>query len=84
MPQTRYTLVRNGHMTVVEARADHSQALFVRDVNLALDQTPILCWRWRIERVIDRADIRTKKGDDQVARILVGLSLPRGSLSLGT
>lgn len=84
VPQTRYSVVRNGRMVVVEARADHSQALFVRDVNLALDQTPILCWRWRIDRVIEGADIHTKKGDDQVARVLVGLSLPRGSLSLGT
>lgn len=84
VPLTRYMLVRSGNMTVVEARADRSQALFVRDVDLALDQTPILCWRWRVARVIDAADIYTKKGDDQAARVLVGLSLPRGSMSLGT
>lgn len=84
VPQTRYMLARNGNMTVVEARADRSQALFVRNVDIALDQTPILCWRWRVVQVIEGADIRTKQGDDQAARVLVGLSLPRGSLSLGT
>lgn len=81
---TRYALVRSGGMTAVEARADASQALFARDVDIALDETPILCWRWRIVRVIDGADIRTKKGDDQAARVVVGLTLPRGSLSFGT
>jgi hypothetical protein len=34
--------------------------------------------------VIERADIRTRKADDQAARILVGLSLPRETMSYGT
>ena len=84
VPLTRYRLVRKDGVAAIEAYADRSQALFVRDVDVALDQTPILCWRWRVEGVIDRADIRTRKGDDQAARILVGLSLPRESMSLGT
>jgi membrane-bound metal-dependent hydrolase YbcI (DUF457 family) len=84
VPLTRYRLVRKDGVAAIEAHADRSQALFVRDVDLALDQTPILCWRWRVEGVIDRADIRTRKGDDQAARILVGFSLPRETMSLGT
>ncbi|MBY0285331.1 MAG: DUF3047 domain-containing protein [Sphingomonas sp.] len=81
---TRYTLTRKDGVAAIEAHADHSQALFVRDVDVALDQTPILCWRWRVAGVIDRADIHKKSGDDQAARVLVGLSLPRSTLSLGT
>ncbi len=84
VPMTRYKLVRKDGVVAIAAHADRSQALFVRDVDAALDQTPILCWRWRVEGVVERADIRTKKGDDQAARIFVGLSLPRESLSLGT
>ncbi len=84
VPLTRYQLVRRDGISAIEAHADHSQALFVRDVDVALDQTPILCWRWRVAGVIARADIRTRKGDDQAARILVGFSLPRETLSLGT
>ncbi len=84
VPLTRYTLVRRDDVAGIEAHADRSQALFVRDVDQALDQTPILCWRWRVAGVIDRADIRTRKGDDQAARILVGFSLPRETMSLVT
>ena len=81
---TRYTLTRKAGVAAIEAHANRSQALFIRDVDAALDQTPILCWRWRIAGVVDRADIRTKNGDDQAARVLVGLMLPRSTLSLGT
>ncbi len=84
VPVTRYRLVRKDGVVAIEAHADRSQALFVRDIDLALDQTPILCWRWRVEGVIDRADILTRKGDDQAARILVGLSLPRETMSFST
>jgi len=84
VPLTHYRLVRSGGIAAIEARADHSQALFVRDVDLSLTQTPVLCWRWRIAGVIDKGDIRTKEGDDQAARILVGLTLPRDVLSIGT
>ncbi|OYY63699.1 DUF3047 domain-containing protein [Sphingomonas sp. 28-62-11] len=84
VPMTRYRLVRSGGIAAIEARADRSQALFVRDVDVALAQTPVLCWRWRVAGVIDKGDIRTKNGDDQAARVLVGLTLPRSSLSFGT
>ena len=84
VPTTRYRLVRKDDVVGVEALADHSQALFARQVDQALDQVPILCWRWRIKGVVDRADIRTRQGDDQAARIFVGLSLPRGAMSLAT
>lgn len=84
IPPTRYVAGRKDGVPAIEAYADHSQALFAREVDLAIDQTPILCWRWWIAGVIDRADIRTKKGDDQAARVLVGLRLPRDTLSLGT
>jgi hypothetical protein len=84
LPLTRYTVVQSEGITAIAAHADHSQALFVRDVDVALGQTPILCWRWRVAGVIAGADIRTRKGDDQAARILVGLRLPRETMSYGT
>jgi len=84
VPLTRYQLTRRDGIAAIEAHADRSQALFVRDVDVALEQTPVLCWRWRVAEVIARADIRTRKGDDQAARILVGLTLPRETMSLGT
>lgn len=81
---TRYTLTHKDGVTGIEAHADHSQALFIRDVDAMLERTPILCWRWRVAGVVERADIHKKGGDDQAARILVGLALPRSALSLGT
>lgn len=83
VPRTRYQLVHMDGITAIEAHADRSQALFVRDVDIAPEATPILCWRWRIAGVVERADIHTRKGDDQAARVLVGFALPAKALSFG-
>ena len=34
-------------------------------------QYPILTWRWRVERLPEKADISTREGDDAAARLFV-------------
>jgi hypothetical protein len=84
VPKTEYRLVRERGIAAIAARAVRSQALFAREVDFALDATPVLCWRWRVAGVIEAADIRSRKGDDQAARIFVGIDLPRDAMSAGT
>ena len=35
------------------------------------EQYPVLTWRWRVERMPQRADISTRAGDDAAARLFV-------------
>jgi hypothetical protein len=35
------------------------------------EQYPVLTWRWRVERMPQRADISTRSGDDAAARLFV-------------
>jgi len=35
------------------------------------DRTPILSWRWKVDRVLDKADMMRRDGDDFAARVYV-------------
>ena len=49
---------------------------------LALDpaQRPILAWRWKVDRVVQGADLATKAGDDFAARLYVTFDVPEAEL----
>lgn len=67
----------------LEVRSSASMSLMARPLEVDLDATPVLCWRWRVEGTIPDADMRTRAGDDYAARVYVSFRLPPESLSLG-
>ena len=67
---------------VVAAVADDSAAGLIHRVQVDLAQTPILRWRWKVDRVLDGGDARTKQGDDYPARIYLTFEPKSSSLSL--
>ena len=84
VPATTFALKRIEGVTAVEAYARKSIALFTKPLMADLSRTPVLCWRWRVSNVVQSADISKKSGDDQAARIFIGLDLPNSSIPLGT
>ena len=83
IPPTRYTVQRWDGVTGIEARADRSMALMARPLAVNLKQTPVLCWRWRVDDVLQKADMTQKSGDDYAARVYVALKLPPQALGFG-
>jgi len=53
-----------------------SGAALYRTVQVDPVSTPILRWRWRVDRVVDDADIRRKLGDDLLARLHIMFNDP--------
>jgi len=84
VPATKFKTRRIQGVPALEAFARKSMALFVRRVRVNLARTPVLCWRWRVSNVVKTANIAKKSGDDQAARIYIGLDLPSSSIPLGT
>lgn len=80
---TAYTVTRWDGVTAIEARADSSMALMARPLSIDLKQTPVLCWRWRVDDVLQAADMTQKAGDDYAARVYVALKLPPQALGFG-
>lgn len=67
----------------LEVSSQAGMSLMARPLEVDLDATPVLCWRWRVEGTIAGADMRTRAGDDYAARVYVSFRLPPESLSLG-
>ena len=84
VPATRFEPATIAGIPAVQASAVKSMALLTRQVVVDLEQTPVLCWQWRVSGALKTADITRKTGDDQAARIYIGLKLPASSMSLGT
>lgn len=68
---TRYALVRDGNTMVVRADADASMSGLAHAVRIDPAETPLIQWRWRVERPLKTADMTTKAGDDYAARLYV-------------
>jgi len=84
VPPTRYRITLwEGHYAI-EASADHSMALLARPVEIDLNRTPVLCWRWRVDAPLVKADMATKAGDDYAARVYVSFTMPASELSFVT
>lgn len=73
---TQYRIAKWDGIFAIEATAEHSMALLARPVTIELKRTPILCWRWRVDAPLVKADMATKAGDDYAARVYVSFSLP--------
>jgi hypothetical protein len=81
VPQTQYQLRIWDDVPSVEAIADRSMAMLARPVRIDLAQTPVLCWRWRVDAPIAAADMLRKSGDDYAARMYVAFRVPPAELS---
>lgn len=81
---TRYGLRVWDGVAAVEAHAEKSMALLARPVEVDLQRTPILCWRWRVDAPLQAAEMATKAGDDYAARVYLSFEVPPDTLGLGT
>jgi hypothetical protein len=81
---TEFQLRHWDGVVALEATANASMALLARPLTLDLQQTPMLCWRWRVDAPLLAADMATKAGDDYAARLYLAFSLPSHELSLAT
>lgn len=87
---TLYRVARWDGVLAIEATSENSMALLARPVEVDLERTPVLCWRWRVDAPLVKADMATKAGDDYAARVYVTFALPpdeigfvlRGKLAL--
>jgi Protein of unknown function (DUF3047) len=79
---TQYTLVRDGHTTVLQADADHSASALMHDGNIDLTRTPVVAWRWKAEKPIEGADNRVGSKEDAPVRLVFCFDGDKQKLSL--
>ncbi len=79
---TQYRPLYWDGVAAIESQANRSMALLGRRVDVDLMTTPVLCWRWRVEESLKRADMTRRQGDDYAARVYIAFALPADALSL--
>lgn len=80
---TTYSLSEEAGITVVEATSNTTASGLIRPVDVSAKDYPMLRWRWRVDNLIAKSDVRSKKGDDYPARIYVTFSYDPERASVG-
>jgi hypothetical protein len=78
-PFTQFAMVELDGKRVLRVEADRSYGNLVHALP---DGEPgrYLSWRWRVDRPIDGADLRSRRGDDHAAEVCVMFDLPLQAL----
>jgi rSAM/selenodomain-associated transferase 2 len=71
---TRYAVIPEGAGWVLRAQSEGAAAGLYRPLDLDPRAYPIITWRWKIARVLDRPDPTRKAGDDYPARVYVAFA----------
>ena len=75
------SLIDDQGSTVLKVDSSNSAGSIALPFNLDPLKTSLLSWRWKVSRVIDKADMEEKSGDDFAARVYVFFDVPLESLS---
>jgi hypothetical protein len=79
-PPPRASLVDDGGDTVLELDSEAAAGAIVHAASIDPSATPILAWRWKVDRVVARANLERREGDDFAARVYVFFDLPLEAL----
>jgi len=79
---TSYSVAKqNDGGWVLEARSNSSSSIVYKEIKVDLKKYPLLSWRWKIEKALERGNERNKDTEDSPARIYVGIT--KNKIGLG-
>lgn len=80
---TKYSVVDLGGTKVLKVESDESYGNLVHAVHVkATDQTT-LSWRWRVDKLIEGADLKVRSGEDSAAKVCVSYAFDGSKLAFG-
>jgi len=68
---SQYELVGEGKDRTLRASTNGQASMLYKELTIALTDTPILSWQWKVENVFNNTNEQTRKGDDFPARVYV-------------
>ena len=80
---TKYTIVDLGGARVLKVESDESYGNLVHALRMQVSDRSVLSWRWRVDKLLEAADIRTRAGDDSAAKLCVFFGFDAAKLSFG-
>jgi hypothetical protein len=81
MALTRFALVDIDGRRALRVEAQDSYGNLVHPLELSPPSAPLhLTWQWRVDRLVEAADLRTRAGDDTALKVCVFFDLPIGQV----
>jgi hypothetical protein len=77
---TRYTLVVDNGVTVVQATSNASASGLIRDAKINPKTYPVITWRWKVTKVYKKAEVTDKRRNDYPARIYITFKYDPGRM----
>jgi len=78
---TEYTLVQESGTWVVQAVSESSASGFITRVEINPTDYPVIEWQWKVKNLLEKSNLKTKKGDDHPARLYVGFEYDRSQFN---
>ena len=86
LPRARppqFALVEDGGITVLRIVAEDAAGSLAHRMSVDVARPTVLAWRWKVDRVVQGADLNLKTGDDYAARVYVTFDVPEEALAFG-
>lgn len=80
---TAFSVVDLDGSHVLKVQADDSYGYLVHKMNLAVGQGARISWRWRVDRLVEGSNLKTKEGEDSPAKVCVFFAFDADNLSFG-
>lgn len=79
---TKFSLVDLAGARVLKVEADDSYGNLVHGLHVQLTPQSVLAWRWRVDKLVADADLKTRNGDDAAAKLCVFFDFDAAKLPL--
>ena len=80
---TVYSLIDDSGTVVVKAQSEAAASGLTHAMRIDPKRYPLLRWRWKVDHVIQKGDVRTRQGDDYAARIYITFAYEPDKVSFG-
>ncbi len=80
---TRFSIVDLAGTRVLKVEADESYGNLVHALHAKAGEHTALAWRWRVDKLVENADIKTRAGDDAAAKLCVFFAFDAAKLPFG-
>lgn len=80
---THYEVVKDGATSVVKAVSDASASGLTKALTIDPREYPLVRWRWKVENLLARSDVRRKDGDDYPARLYITFAYEPDKVGIG-
>ena len=75
-----FEIIEHANSPVLRISSAAAAGSLTRDGGWDPGRFPLLQWRWRVDRVVEAADLRRRDGDDYAARLYVFFDVPLQAL----